>query len=62
LVGVGSPSAEWERFEAFAGEVPAEAVDRPMQAVNGGLYLRGLIEGVCACRLSGSSERLGRWR
>jgi SRSO17 transposase len=33
-----------ERLEAFAGEVLAEAMNRPVQMVNGGLYLRGLLE------------------
>jgi SRSO17 transposase len=32
------------RVEAFAGEVLAEAMNRPVQMVNGGLYLRGLLE------------------
>jgi SRSO17 transposase len=40
----GSPSAVRERLEAFAGEVLAEAVNRPVQLVNGGLYVRGLLE------------------
>ena len=31
-------------MEAFAGEVLAEAMNRPVQAINGGLYLRGLLE------------------
>lgn len=33
-----------ERLAAFAGEVLGEAMHRPVQLVNGGLYLRGLIE------------------
>jgi SRSO17 transposase len=33
-----------ERLEAFAGEVLAGAMNRPVQLVNGGVYLRGLIE------------------
>ena len=33
-----------ERLEAFAGEVLAGAMNRPVQVRNGGLYLRGLIE------------------
>ena len=41
---VDRPSVVAERLEAFAGEVLAEAMNRPVQAVNGGLYLRGLIE------------------
>jgi hypothetical protein len=31
-------------LEAFGGEVLAGAVNRPVQLVNGGVYLRGLIE------------------
>ena len=33
-----------ERLESFAGEVLAEAMNRPVQMANGALYLRGLIE------------------
>src|ERR1035441_7447300 len=33
-----------ERLEAFGVEVLAGAVNRPVQLVNGGVYLRGLIE------------------
>ena len=39
--GVDAPTAVRERLEAFAGEVLAEAMNRPVQRVNGGLYLRG---------------------
>jgi SRSO17 transposase len=42
---VDRPSVVRERLEAFAGEVLAEAMNRPVQRVNGALYLRGLIEG-----------------
>ena len=31
-----------ERLEAFGVDVLAEAMNRPAQMVNGGLYLRGL--------------------
>ena len=41
---VDGPAAVRERLEAFASEVLAEAVNRPVQLVNGGVYLRGLIE------------------
>ena len=41
---VDPPSVVRERLEAFAVEVLAEAMNRPVQRVNGGLYLRGLIE------------------
>ena len=44
LVGVDPPMAVRERLEAFAEEVLAGAVNRPVQMVNGALYLRGLIE------------------
>jgi hypothetical protein len=36
---VGPPSAVRERLEAFAGEVLAEAMNRPVQLFNGGLDL-----------------------
>jgi len=38
------PAAVRERLDAFGAEVLAEAVNRPVQLVNGGVYLRGLIE------------------
>ncbi|MGA2007443.1 MAG: IS701 family transposase [Solirubrobacteraceae bacterium] len=43
-VDAGAPVAVKERLEAFAGEVLAEAMNRPAQRVNGGLYVRGLLE------------------
>jgi SRSO17 transposase len=43
-VEVDRPSAVAERLEAFGVEVLAEAVNRPVQLVNGGVYLRGLVE------------------
>jgi hypothetical protein len=43
-VDAGAPVAVKERLEAFAGEVLAGAMNRPVQRVNGGLYLRGLLE------------------
>ncbi len=43
-VGVDGPSVVGERLEAFGVEVLAEAVNRPVQLVNGGVYLRGLLE------------------
>jgi SRSO17 transposase len=39
-----APVVVKERLEAFAGEVLAAAMNRPVQRVNGGLYLRGLLE------------------
>lgn len=38
------PEKVKERLEAFGAEVLAEATNRPVQQVNGGLYLRGLLE------------------
>ena len=43
-VDAGAPVVVRERLEAFAGEVLAAAMNRPVQLVNGGLYLRGLLE------------------
>jgi SRSO17 transposase len=43
-VEVDGPSVVRERLEAFGIEVLAEAVNRPVQLVNGGVYLRGLVE------------------
>jgi SRSO17 transposase len=43
-VDADAPVAVKERLEAFAGEVLAVAMNRPVQRVNGGLYLRGLVE------------------
>ena len=44
LSDVDGPGVVAERLEAFAGEVLAEAMNRPVQLVNGGLYVRGLLE------------------
>ena len=41
---VDRPSVVQERLEAFADEVLAGAMNRPVQVRNGGLYVRGLIE------------------
>lgn len=38
------PVAVKERLEVFGARVLADAMSRPVQMVNGGLYLRGLIE------------------
>jgi len=43
-VELDAPAAVRERLEAFAVEVLWEAMNRPVQVANGGLYLRGLIE------------------
>jgi hypothetical protein len=47
------------RLEVFAGEVLAGAVNRPVQLVNGGLYLRGLIEAGSRKSLEPLVSRLG---
>jgi SRSO17 transposase len=59
LVGVDRPVVVRERLEAFAEEVLAGAVNRPVQMVNGGLYLRGLIEQGDRKSLEPIVERLG---
>src|SRR4051794_41574217 len=43
-VDADAPAAVKERLEAFAGEVLAAAMNRPVQLVNGGVYLRGVLE------------------
>ena len=40
---VDAPAAVTERLEAFAGEVLAEAMNRPVQLVNGGLVSAGAV-------------------
>jgi SRSO17 transposase len=42
-VAIDPPSAVKERLEAFATEVLADSMNRPVQRRNGSLYLRGLI-------------------
>jgi SRSO17 transposase len=59
VVGVDPPTVVRERLEAFAEEVLAEAVNRPVQMVNGALYLRGLIEQGERKSLEPIVERLG---
>ncbi|MCA1679179.1 MAG: IS701 family transposase, partial [Actinobacteria bacterium] len=56
---VDTPVEVKERLEAFAAEVLAEAINRPVQMVNGGLYLRGLIEQAPRKSLEPLVERLG---
>ena len=58
-VDMGAPAVVKERLEAFAGEVLAEAMNRPVQLVNGGLYLRGLLEQGPRKSLEPMVERLG---
>ncbi len=48
-----------ERLEAFGIEVLGEAVNRPVQLRNGGLYLRGLIEDGARKSLEPMVARLG---
>src|SRR5947208_117971 len=54
-----APAVVKERLEAFAGEVLAEAMNRPAQLVNGGLYLRGLLEQGPRKSLEPMVDRLG---
>lgn len=58
-VDVDGPAAVRERLEAFASEVLAEAVNRPAQMVNGGLYMQGLIEQGPRKSLEPMAARLG---
>lgn len=53
------PEAVKERLEAFGAEVLGEAVNRPVQLANGGLYLRGLIEQGARKSLEPMVARLG---
>jgi SRSO17 transposase len=57
--GFDPPSVVRERLEAFGMVVLAEAMNRPVQARNGGLYLRGLIEQGARKSLERLVERLG---
>ena len=56
---VNRPAAVKERLEAFAAEVLAPAMNRPVQARNGGLYLRGLLEQGARKSLEPLVARLG---
>jgi hypothetical protein len=58
-VDADPPAAVKQRLEAFAGEVLAAAMNRPVQVVNGGLYLRGLLEQGARRSLEPIVERLG---
>ncbi len=58
-VDVDAPVAVKERLEEFACEVLVEAINRPVQLVNGGLYLRGLLEEGARRSLEPMVERLG---
>jgi SRSO17 transposase len=48
-----------ERLEAFAADVLAAGMNRPVQMVNGGLYLRGLLEEGSRKSLEPLVSRLG---
>ena len=58
-VKVDAAAAVKERLEEFGREVLAEAMNRPAQMENGGLYLRGLIEEGKRKSLEPMAERLG---
>jgi SRSO17 transposase len=58
-VDPSAAAAVKERLEGFAGEVLAAAMNRPVQRVNGGLYLRGLLEQGSRKSLEPIVERLG---
>jgi len=58
-VEVDGPAALKRRLEAFAGEVLAGAMNRPVQVANGGVYLRGLLEEGPRKSLEPMCERLG---
>ena len=52
-------SAVLARLEAFGAAVLSEAMNRPVQMVNGGMYLRGLIEQGARKSLEPLVDRLG---
>ena len=56
---VDAPSVVADRLEAFGEAVLAGAMNRPVQMVNGGVYLRGLIEHGARKSLEPMVERLG---
>src|SRR3954453_23768586 len=58
-VDAGAAAAVTERLEAFAGEVLSAAMNRPAQRVNGGVYLRGLLEHGARKSLEPMVARLG---
>ncbi|HVA19361.1 MAG TPA: IS701 family transposase [Solirubrobacteraceae bacterium] len=58
-VAVDGPGSVRERLEAFADEVLAQAVNRPVQLVNGRAYLRGLIGDGARKSLEPMVARLG---
>lgn len=56
---VDGPVVVRERLEAFADAVLGAAVNRPVQLVNGRLYLRGLLEEGARKSLEPMVARLG---
>ena len=56
---VDLPSVVADRLEVFGEAVLAGAMNRPVQMVNGGVYLRGLIEQGSRKSLEPMVERLG---
>jgi SRSO17 transposase len=54
-----APAAVKRRLEVFGAEVLARAMNRPVQMVNGGLYLRGLLEEGARKSLEPMVARLG---
>ena len=56
---VDGPVKVGGRLEAFGAEVLAEAMNRPVQRVNGALYLRGLLEQGARKSLEPLVDRLG---
>ncbi len=57
--GVDTPLVVLERLEAYASEMLAGAMNRPVQMVNGSLYLQGLIEHGARKSLEPMLARLG---
>ena len=56
---VDAPSVVADRLEAFGRSVLGGAMNRPVQLVNGGVYLRGLIEQGARKSLEPMVDRLG---
>ena len=56
---VDAPSVVADRLEAFGEAVLAGAMNRPVQMVNGGVYLRGLLEQGARKSLEPMVARLG---
>src|ERR1019366_7416824 len=56
---VDAPLVVADRLEAFGGEVLAPAMNRRVQVLKGGVYLRGLIEQGARKSLEPMVHRLG---